>query len=372
VTAGPDWDAVRAEFPALAAWTYLNTATYGQLPRRGRAALDAHFAHRDAEACTDFIGWYDEADRIRETLATLVGARAGDIAFVPNASTALGIVAAGLDWRAGDNAIVLRDEFPNQLYLGTLLERHGVTVRTVPWERLLETADARTRLVAFSEVNYVTGVRPPLATIVPPLRARGVRVFVDGTQSVGALRFDWRRTPVDVLAVHAYKWMISPTGAGFMLVAPELRSFLPPQVAGWRSDRGWRNVDDLEHGDPTLAEPAERYEGGGLAFGLLHALGAAAGWMLELGPETIERRVLALAGQVRARLTALGAEAPDTGSQIVAATFPGRDPSALAAALRDARVAVAARHGFVRISPHFYNTEADVDRLADVLQGLVA
>ena len=79
-----DWNAVRAEFPALAQWTYLNSATYGQVPRRGVEANARHFAHRDELACSDFLSFYEEAERFRTPIAQLIDAQPDDIAFIPN------------------------------------------------------------------------------------------------------------------------------------------------------------------------------------------------------------------------------------------------------------------------------------------------
>jgi selenocysteine lyase/cysteine desulfurase len=366
-----DWNSVRAEFPALAHWTYLNTATYGQVPARAVAANARHFAHRDELACSDFLAWYDEAEAFRTPIARLIGAQPDDIAFIPNSSTALGLVAAGIEWRRGDNVVTLADEFPNCLYLPALVDRYGVEFREVPWDRFYDSVDSRTRLVVLSEVNYSSGFRAPVGEISRFLHARGALLFVDGTQSVGALRCDVGESQPDVLAVHGYKWMISPTGVGFMYVAPELRKVLPPNVAGWRTHRDWHNVDNLHHGMPVLKDSAERYEGGGLPFGLLHSLGVAAEWLTGLGPKEIETRVLTLAASARARLRKLGAEAPDTGSQIVAAKFPSVDPSRLARELKDRRVLVAARHGFFRVSPHFYNNEEDLERLESELRRML-
>lgn len=364
---GINWEAVRAEFPALTRWTYLNTATYGQVPRRAVAADAAHWAERDELACTNFLGWYDAADRIRASVARLIHAAPDDIAFLTNSATALGLLAGGIDWKPGDNVVTLADEFPNCLYLPAVVERYGVEFRETPWKSFYNAIDERTRLVALSEVNYASGFRPPLEKIASFLRSRGVLLYVDGTQSVGALQFDVRRIQPDMLAVHAYKWMISPTGTGFMYVAPSLRQRLLPAVAGWRTHRDWRNVDNLHHGMPTLKDSAEKYEGGGLQFGLLHAMGASVDWLLELGPEAIEARVLDLARCARDRMVALGAEAPDTGSQIVAVKFHNSDASQLARELKARRVLVAARHGYLRISPHFYNNESDLEELAQAL-----
>src|SRR5262245_48787861 len=366
-----DWKAVRSEFPAFENWTYLNTATYGHVPRRGVEAIVGHFSRRDELACSDFLAWYDEADRIRGSVARLIHATADDIAFIPNSSAALGLMAAGIDWKPGDNVITLTDEFPNCLYLPALVDRYSVESREVPWERFYDSVDARTRLVALSEVNYASGLRTPVGQIAKFLDERGVLLFLDGTQSIGALQFDVRQSRPDMLAVHAYKWMCSPTGAGFMYVAPSLRARLLPAVAGWRTHHDWHNVDNLHHGMPVLKDTAERYEGGGLQFGLLHAMGVVADWMLELGPSEIEQRVVDLARRTREKLRRLGADAPETGAHIVAAKFPGLDPSRLVRELRSRRILVAARHGYFRVSPHFYNNQADLDRLEEELRRLL-
>ena len=375
-----DSAAVRTEFPALRRWTYLNTATYGLVPARAVAAAAGHFARRDDEACSDFLGWYDEADRIRASVADLIHATPDDIAFIPNTASALGWLVAGLDWAPGDHVVTLADEFPNCLYLPALLERHGVETREVSpdvastAEGLAAALDARTRLVALSEVNYATGYRPPLVALARMLRDRGILLYVDGTQSVGGVEWDVTEIQPDLLAVHGYKWLLSPTGAGFMYVAPSLRARLRPTVVGWRSHLEWHRVDHLHHGSPVLADTAERYEGGGLPFGLLHAMGASVDWLRELGPAAIEAHVLGLARSARERLVRLGAEpAPSAGhpSPIVAVRFPGRDPSELARALKAQHILVAARHGFLRVSPHVYNAPADLDRLEDALRPLL-
>ncbi len=365
-----DWTAVRSEFPALEHWTYLNTATFGQLPRRATEAVARHFAHRDELACADFLAWYDDADRLRAKIGRLVNSAPSDIAFVPNASAALGLLLAGLDWRSGDRVLTLEHEFPNNLYAPGALGRFGVEMTAVPWERLYESVDARTRLVVLSSVNYNTGFAPPLAELADFLHARGVLLFVDGTQSVGALRFDVARVRPDMLAVHGYKWMLSPNGAGFFYIAPELRGRLQPQVVGWRSHHDWRNVDNLHHGVPEFSATAEKYEGGSVSFALLYAMEASIDLMLEIGPDAIEQRVLGLADAARGILRELGASVADGASPIVAARFENRDVSALARALKEQRVLVAARRGYLRVSPHLYNNEEDLEVFERVLRGL--
>jgi cysteine desulfurase/selenocysteine lyase len=366
-----DWGAVRREFPALENWTYLNTATFGQLPRRTTQAVARHFEHRDELACWDFLSWYDDADRLRAKLAGLIHCNAGDIAFIPNATTALGILLAGIDWRPGDQILTLEHEFPNNLYAPSMLGRFGVEMVECAWERLCAAVNDRTRLVAISSANYNTGFAPPLGELAALLRPRGALLYIDGTQSVGALRFDTARVQPDMLAVHAYKWMLAPNGAGFCYIRPEVREWLAPNAVGWRSHHDWRNVDNLHHGAPELTTTAEKYEGGAVSSALLYALEASVDLMLEIGPEQIEARVLDLAQKTRALLRHHGAAVEEFGSPIVAARFEGRDVSALARALKEQRVLVAARRGYLRVSPHFYNNEQDLETLERALERLL-
>jgi cysteine desulfurase/selenocysteine lyase len=371
-----DWKAIRAEFPALENWTFLNTATFGQLPRRAMEATACHFSRRDEYACTDFMEWFAEADAIRGTIARLIHATAEDIAFIPNASTGLSLLIGGLEWRPGDQVITLVDEFPNHYYYPSFLAARGVEFVEVPYSLFYDAITERTRLVAISMLNYSTGFRTPLAEIAPFLRERGVLLYVDGTQGLGALEFDASEIRPAMLSVNAYKWMISPTGAGFMYVDPKLRASLPPSVIGWRSDQGWRDHENLHHGAPQFAEGADKYEGGMLAFGPIYAMAASVEMMLEIGPRVIEERVMELALETRDVLRNAGGHLLADrdwhyDSPIVTARFEGRDARHLAHELQARKVLVAARHGNLRVSPHFYNDEEDLQQFEKELKRLV-
>ena len=354
-----DWSSVRALFPALERWTFLNTATFGQLSTRSVDAVSHHFQHRNETACSDFLSWFTDHDRLREKLARLIHASAGDIAFLPNASTGLGILMHGLPWKDGDQVLTLEHEFPNNLYAPL---HRDIILREVPHHRLLDSITDRTRLLAISAVNYTTGYRAPLEQISDECRRRGVLLYVDATQMLGALQFDFSRIQPDVLTVNCYKWMLAPNGIAFMAVHPRLRPQLPPLTIGWRSHHDWRNVSQLWHGKPELKESAEKYEGGMLPSSLLYALEASVDLMLELTPEAIERRVLSLAALSRKLFpNAL----PYDNSAIVAA--PVEDAPALSARLKQRRILTSARHGLLRVSTHFYNDESDIAALAAAL-----
>jgi selenocysteine lyase/cysteine desulfurase len=150
-------------------------------------------------------------------------------------------------------------------------------------------------------VNYATGFRPPLEESSEFLASSGVLFYVDG-QSVRALEFDIARVRPALLSVNAYKWLMSPNGAGFVHVAPKMRKCVPPTVVGWRSDRNCRDVQHLHHGAPRFAESAERYEGGMPPLPSIYAMGAVIDTLLELGPNNVEERVLELATKTRPML----------------------------------------------------------------------
>lgn len=354
-----DWPAVRALYPALQRWTYLNTATFGQVSERSLAAMNSHFARRNENACSDFLEWFSDHDRLREKLARLIRCTVDEIAFLPNASTALGVLMNGVRWRAGDEVLTLEHEFPNNLYAPLHRE---LALREVAPERLLESTTPATRLIAISAVNYTTGYRAPLEQIAAECRRRDVLLYVDATQWLGALEFDFSRIQPDLLAVNCYKWMLAPNGCAFMAVHPRLRERLAPLSVGWRSHHDWRNVNQLWHGKPELKDSAEKFEGGMLPSALLYALEASVDLMLELTPAAIERRVLDLAARVRALFPSA---LPYHDSAIVAA--PVDDAPALSARLKERRILTSARHGMLRVSTHFYNDESDIAALAAAL-----
>ena len=368
-----DWKKIRAEFPALENWTFLNTATFGQLPRRATEAAACHFARRDRFACADFMEWFDDADSIRSSIARLIHATADDIAFIPNACAGLSLLMGGIDWKPGDRVVTLEDEFPNHYYYASFLGARGVEFVETPFERFHESITPRTRLVAISMLNYSTGFRPPLIEMARFLRERDVLLYVDGTQGLGALQFDVGSVRPAMLSVNGYKWMLAPTGAGFLYVDPAVRAWLRPNVIGWRSHRDWRQHENLHHGAPEFSAKAEKYEGGMLAFDPIYAMGASIEMMIETGPPVIEERVMQLAAMTRDVLRRAGGKLPADRdahyeSPVVTARFEGKDARQLVRDLHARKVLVAARHGNLRVSPHFYNDESDLDRFEHELK----
>jgi selenocysteine lyase/cysteine desulfurase len=364
VNAPPNWPLLRAEFPALANWTYLNTATYGQTPMRSLAAMEAHFERRARLACSDFLDWFDDVDDVRRRIGRLLNCSGQDIAFASSAAAALSLFLGGIEWRAGDRIVTLRDEFPNQYYYAKWLGARGVEL--VEMARINE-LPLRTRAVVASTVSYITGYRPDMAAVGAMARQCGARFYVDATQSAGALAIDLEQISPDMCAVDPYKWLLAPNGAAFFYVSPALRERLAPQVFGWRSDRNWRSVEDLSADSPNLPDSAERYEGGMLNFPSIYALGESVGLILETGIDHIERRVLGLANATADILESLGAVAAHRNTHIISAKWENGAAARIYDFLRERRVLVSARRGGLRVSPHFYNDESDLEILQTAL-----
>jgi selenocysteine lyase/cysteine desulfurase len=286
----------------------------------------------------------------------------------------------GIEWKPGDQVLTLAHEFPNNLYYPLVWRDKGVEFVEMPLpegrfslDDFLARLSARTRVVLLSTVNYSTGLRPPLEAIGAALGERGVLFYVDATQSLGALRLDMTSAGIGFLALHAYKWMLSPSGIGFACIPAATRQWLAPSIYSWRSHHDWRNVDQLHHGAPELPADAMRYEGGVQNFSGIYALEAVLDLIESAGPEEIEQRVLQLAAATRDVLRAHGGvlfadQHPYYESPIVTAQFPGLDMSKLAVELKRRRIVVAARQGKLRVSPHFFNNEDDLRQLDEALR----
>ncbi|HSS52274.1 MAG TPA: aminotransferase class V-fold PLP-dependent enzyme [Thermoanaerobaculia bacterium] len=361
-----------AEFPVIHECAYLNHAGMSPLPRRSarRMATLAELVSRTGDR-----RWLDrqaEVDRIRGLAARLLGAREPhEVAFVENTSTALSMIAGGLAWRPGDNVVGAALEFPSNVYPWMQLADFGVEYRQVPEragridpEELIALLDDRTRMLALSWVQYASGFRSDLARLGAACRERGALFVVDVIQGLGALELDVERERVDVAAGSGHKWLLGTEGAGLLYVSDRVVDRLRPARSGWRSTR---DIFQWAHYDLTWAEGAKRFESGTLNVYGIVALGASLEILQEAEAAAVEEQVLALTRQAARGLADLGfsvvsSSVPDETSGIVTATHPRLDPQELVKRLGERDVVVAARAGRFRISPHFYNTEEEIDR----------
>jgi selenocysteine lyase/cysteine desulfurase len=363
----------RAEMAITERYCYLNHAAIAPLPRRAVDRLAALALAVGATGDRRFPERNRAYEEVRALSARLMGAGAAhEVAFVENTSTGLSLVAQGIDWRAGDNVVGTGCEFPSNAYPWMQLAGQGVEYRTVP-ERdgridtgeLLGRIDGRTRAVAVSWVEYANGFRFDLGALGAACRAHGALFVVDVIQGLGALALNVERDGVDVACGAAHKWLLGPEGIALLYVSDRVVERLPPARSGRRSMRDTLRWTDLAI---DWAEGAKRYESGTLNGLGIYALGASLELLLEIGPAAIESRVLALADQVACGLAEMGFELagsrrPGETSGIVTAVHPRLPAAELVERLAGRGVITATRAGRLRVAPHAYNTEEEIDRL---------
>ncbi len=370
---GIDWGRLRIEeFPVAESWAYFDHAAVSPIPRRSADQLRAWAGEQESNGCVNWPMLGQKIEAARADLARLIDADVDEIAFIPNTTHGIGVIAEGFPWQPGDNVVTADDEFPSNLYPWMNLEGRGVSVRLVPSRdgrierREIEAAiDSRTRVLTISHVEFATGFRNDLDALSEFCRNRGVSLFVDAIQGLGPHLLDVRRTPIDFLAADGHKWLLGPEGAGFLYVRRDWIERLHPIGIGWHSVVGSFNSSGLDY---RLKPSASRWEGGTFNMPGLLAFGASVGLFLELGPEEVSRRILERADRVReiARATGWtihGPNRPEEESAIVALERPGVDCVKAARLLREQKVIVASRRGRWRVSPHIYNDDTDLDRL---------
>ncbi|AUG75536.1 hypothetical protein CFP65_0574 [Kitasatospora sp. MMS16-BH015] len=358
---------------------YLDHAGFGRLRPPAlsamRTALEEVMPYGSVELGQVF--WARNA--ARRTMAGLLNRSPAEIAFVPNTSTGVHLVADGLDWRPGDRVVLFDRDFPANVRPWLRLARQGVEFDWVPMregghrlEDLAAVLTPATRLIAVSHVNFATGFRIDLAAVCALAAEVGALVSVDAVQSLGALPLDLTATPVDFLAAGAHKWLGGPTGTGVFYCRADRLELLRSTPTGWY---GFEGAAELTKGPGPLSyqlperPAAARVEGGMYDLVGMVGLAATLAELAELGLDTVAPRVLAHAQRLRQGLAELGltAATPSTGpdcpsnSGIVSFSCPEVDSAELVAALAHSGVQVSVPAGLVRVSPHYWTTDEEID-----------
>jgi selenocysteine lyase/cysteine desulfurase len=375
-----DWAAFRAQFPVTSRWAFLDHAAVAPLPSPAVRAFQEYADSLAADGIAAVSTWADRVAEVRRFAATLIHAPfAEDVCFVPNTTWGVGIVAEGFPWQPGDNVVLAAEEYPSNQYPWLNLKSHGVEVRShssrgsrVDIDDVRAATDGRTRVVAASFVQYASGFRANLDDLGEFCRSRGIFFFVDAIQGLGVFPLDVQRTPIDALSADGHKWLLGPEGAGIAYVRREWIDRLRPVGVGAHSVV---RPHDYAHIDYAPKPHAGRYEGGALNVGGVWAMGASLNMLLEAGIDAVSRRVLELTDYLCDRAPAAGLEvfssrSPVDQSGIVSLATPGREPKDVFKRCKAAGVVVNVRAGRVRVSPHAYNTEAEIDRLLEAAKGV--
>ena len=371
----------RHEFPVVREKIFLAHAGVCPIPRRVAEAI-VNYAQQSTLGDQEALVPAMQIQKFRETAARLINAKPDEIAFVGPTSLGLSFVASGLQWRKGDNILIYFDDYPSNVYPWMALAEKGVQVRLMNIRELgkiraidvIGQVDESTRLVALASNHFIAGYRLDIRAIGEFLRKRNILFCLDAIQTLGA--FPTSVGNVDFAAADAHKWLLGPCAAGILYVRKAVQEKLKPTVFGWHnvSCPNYTAQEKIVH-----PSNARRYEAGSENFLGLVGLHAAMEMLLELGIENIaeellrKRKWLVPALQSKG-YTVLQADAPpENASGIVSFYREGDDTiSALHKKLEQANIITSLRtdrteRRYIRLSPHFYNTDEELHRLLELV-----
>jgi len=369
-------------FPVLKGWSFFNHAGVAPLPHAAAVAMQDYTLQAESAAYLG-AGWYQDIEKLRQESAALINCHRDEIAFVKNTSEGISIVANGIDWQWGDRIVTTNVEYPANVYPWMEVSRsRGVKLvmveeqpgpeetRQVPVEKILAAAaEPRTRLVTLSHVEFASGQRHDLARIGQFCSERKILFCVDAIQSLGVIPVNVADMYIDFLSADGHKWLLGPEGAGIFYCRRALIERTRPLMIGWL------NVIDSQnfgHYDYTLRPDASRFECGSHNVPGLMALRASLQMLQSIGIGEISARIKSLTDILITGLKGKGYRiiSPRLGEQwsgIVSFASPMLNHEKIFQYLRSQRIEIAQRVGRLRCSPHFYNTEAQIQRLLDAL-----
>lgn len=367
---------IRSRFPVTRHKAFLNHAAYSPLPQ---PVVDVMTKYNE-DLCRYEIE-ESEYSLGQDVFAELVGAEKDEIALVQNTSTGLNIVANMLEYPRGSNIVTTDLEYPSVVY-PWLKKKLGVEVRYVKnidgkifAEDVEKMVDDNTVAVAISHVEYINGFRHDLKMLAEITHEHDALLVVDAIQSLGAMPVDVRKDDVDFLTASCYKWLLGPAGAGYLYVRRELVEEFEPPFIGWASVKPevFETIEFWDIYDTQLSETASRFEVGSPSFISFVGASVAIQFLLDVGIENIQERVFALTEFLIDRVKDSGLhlttpEDPADRSGIV--HFFIDKAQEKAENLRNNGIIVSARHNGLRVAPHFYNTEEEIERLVSELRAM--
>jgi len=381
-------ETIRRDFPALSRGVYLNTGTLGLSPEPvNRRLLEVYleWQHGGPGNPENYGRMHEATGPIRARLAAFLGVTPEELAFTANATDGVNLVAWGLDWHEGDEVLISDQEHPAVFVPWLWLSRRlGIRTKVVKvsnrpevtLDQVERAITERTRLLSFSHVSSMTGLRLPVAEISQLCHARGVLVMYDGAQSCGQFRVDIPATGADFYSLNGHKWMLGPVGTGAVYIRRDLQDRVRPSWVGGGSTS---LCDYPRLGRFEFPDTAARYEFATRPWHLYLGWGWALDYLDEVGWPVIEARIRDLASRLKARLATikgveiLSPSSPDSSSGLTSFTLDGWPGDRLYEALSKGHGVIGrpvGELGAVRLSTHFYNTEEEVERAVEAIARL--
>ena len=366
----PDWNQLRSRFPVLQKKTYLNSCSYGALANEVEASLQRYLDDRNNKGA-DWDYWVGRNDAVRNSMARLLGADADEVAITASVSAGINSLASALSFDGPRNKVVITDfEFPTNAQIWYAQESRGARIvrlteqdGRIPLEKFAQAVDEKTLIVATAQVAFRHGAKQDIPAIAEIARRKGALMMVDSYQALGTMQFDVKTAGVDFAAGGMLKYLLGTAGIAFFYARQELIESLVPTATGWFAQVDI-NAMDITRYSPSIT--ARRFEAGTPPVPNTYMAEAGLAILHEIGLEAIERRIGKLTSVIKDA-------AADAGYQLATPvisshhgamiTLRSNDANRLVAGLAEENIVVSCRNGNLRIAPHFYNNQADIEFL---------
>ncbi len=364
----------RSYFPYLQnGKIYFNHASTGPLSTPVLNQIKKILYEKSETKIDDFMGLQAVIKESKQDLTGLINAKPERIAFLDNTTNGINVLAQGIKWKKGDRILLNDLEFPANVYPFLNLQKDGVIIDfvkshegIVSAEDVIENIKADTRLVSISMVQFLTGYRASLEKIGNVCRDKGIIFSVDAIQGLGAVRTDVVKDKIDFLSSGTQKWMLGLQGMAFIYVSEKLQEMMIPGNVGWLSvEDAW----NLLHYDLTLKKTADCFQGGTLNTIGIYALNASLKMFKEFGFDAVEQKVIENSTYLISKLEEINIKpilsGVDKKNLAGIVSFQHDESQKLFDALIKEDIHCAVRVGMIRLSPHFYNTYEESDKIID-------
>jgi cysteine desulfurase/selenocysteine lyase len=369
---------IRSLFPAAHRYTYLNSAAVSPMPTTAVEAVMSQLNDVASHGSEHYTDWVATKNRARALVASMLNVRDEQVAFTRNTSDGFATIAAGLEWKTGDNIVSFAEEFPSNFYpWRRIRDKYGIELRLCPerearmdLDEFISLIDSNTKLVAISAVQFASGYQADLARIGEAARSAGALFAVDIIQGLGARGFDLPAAYVDIASGASHKWLCSPEGCGILYLSERARESIEPTLTGWISvQTPW----DFEDREQPWKPNALAWESGTGCSALFYGLEQSLKLLTDAGLDRIQDYLEGLSGYLCELLAAknydvLSSRSPGEKSQIVCIKHRGGiNSNEIAEHLQKQDIIVSPRNDRLRIAPHFYNNQEDIERLIEAL-----
>lgn len=368
----------RSEFPFTDKVIFFNHASFGPLPQRSWKATQEYYEYLLLEKTEDIDAEsFRKLDEIRVLIANMIHAEPGEIAFVPNTSYGLNVAGWGLDLKPGDKILLSDMEFPANVYPWVNLKQKGVTIKFMPSrnrffdiDNFVKAIDRKTKALSISFVQFFNGFKNDLKTIGKICEEKDIFFVVDGIQGIGAVDLDVKECKIDLLSCGGQKWLLSSLGTGFFYLSSQAKRKIKPTFFGWLGVDWKLKFTDLLKYDLQPFSSVRKFEIGTYPYSLIWTMHSSLKLFSEIGVKNIERHNSELLDLLVEHLRKKNyhiQSSLETNHRSSILSFSGKKSKSLYEKLLKNKIRVSYREGSIRVSPHFYNTEEEIQRLIELL-----